>query len=109
MPNRGSWNGQWSGQQKRYFIHRRIGDKSARKLAPAGGNNRRNFYYNFGDGWGANVSVTKIDDKTKREQVKVNAGFCGYDWMVASIILYGEILTDPPKQTQPEEKEQNER
>ena len=97
MPSRGSWNGQWSGQQKRYFIYKRIGDKSARKLMPLEGQNRQNFFYNFGDGWSANVAVTKIDGKTKREQVKINAGFCGYDWMVDSIIWYGEILTEAPK------------
>lgn len=51
------------------------------------------FYYDFGDGWGASVS-TKIVDGAKEkaaEMKNADTGFCGYGWMVESIIEHGVI------------------
>lgn len=100
MPNVGSWNGQWSGGQggKRYIRCRNVSAKSAAALAPLNGNTRRNFYYSFGDGWGANVAVTKITSAEKRQLEKLTAGFWGYEWMIDSILTYGKILADHQKQ-----------
>jgi len=51
------------------------------------------FYYNFGDGWGASVSVREVDSKEARKLRKESAGFCGYDWMVDEIRYHGRILS----------------
>jgi hypothetical protein len=86
MPNRGSWNGGWSGERDKYVVARTVKNEDL---------NGRSFYYNFGDGWGANVHVDVFEGaKAKNAAVKGSKGFCGYDWMVDSILNYDRILTD---------------
>ena len=46
------------------------------------------FYYNFGDGWGA-----KITCRAKGTE-KPTKKFCGYEWMVRSIIKNGSIILE---------------
>ena len=91
MPNCGSWNGNWSGQDKKYYFHRIVSGAVGEKLLD--GKPTKSWYYNFGDGWGANVSVEIIDSKVKKAREKVSAGFCGYEWMVREILDYGKILS----------------
>ena len=46
----------------------------------------------FGDdGWGANVNVKIVDSKEAAKVRKKTKGFCGYDWMIDSIIERQEI------------------
>ena len=54
----------------------------------------KTYSYDFGDGWVACISVIKLNgnDKEYRQLKKRNAGFCGYNWMVDSIIVYDEIV-----------------
>lgn len=90
MPNRGSWNGGWSGALDKYVKHRQL---------PAKGNpnvkDGANHYYNFGDGWGANVSVRIVEGaKAKNQAIKGSKGFCGYDWMIDSILKHGKIIAE---------------
>ena len=80
MPNVGSWNGADAGSKAGLFIFRNLPKKRAEIL------DGDSFYYNFGDGWGANV-FCKIARRSK------SAGFRGYDWMVNEIIQHGRILT----------------
>ena len=92
MPNVGSWNGKWTGLGKPYFIVDclpKSESEKARKILE-----KRYYRYNFGDGWAAGVSVKEIPDrKTATKLRKISAGFCGYDWMVSSIIRDGYIHT----------------
>ena len=94
MPNRGSWNGQWSGQEKKYYIVKSVSDRWLKKceyfkqLLEKG---RDSWHYNFGDGWSANVYAEIIDSSEAKKRRKASAGFSGYGWMVASIIYNGEI------------------
>ena len=81
FPNRGSWNGKWSGEKVKrdsQVPKDRIGNS---------------YYYDFGDGWGASITVKKMNgnDSEYRQLKKKNAGFCGYDWMVNSIIAIDKI------------------
>lgn len=95
MPNRGSWNGRWSGDDKKYFIIKKLTDrfvKSSEHLKELVSNGRDSWYYSWGDGWGANVTAEVINGTESRQRRKMTAGFCGYDWMVDSIITRGEIL-----------------
>lgn len=92
MPNVGSWNGKWSGRENLYAIVRpftgRLGLAKAKAMLAKG-----NFYYNFGDGWGASIRVSEITGPEARRVKKASKGFCGYDWMVTSIIDSGSIYS----------------
>jgi hypothetical protein len=92
MPNNNSWNGKWSGASKLYVIVRGVGTSKRvlEKHRPLVG---KAFYYNFGDGWGASVSVREVVGKEVTALRKRSAGFCGYDWMIDEILLHGRILT----------------
>lgn len=88
MPNRASWNGRWSGEDRQYvivktFVQREFKEKLSKLIG--------NHYYNFGDGWGANVEVKVVDAAAQKRLMKASAGFCGYDWMVDSLIKHGRI------------------
>lgn len=51
------------------------------------------YHYNFGDGWAAGIHVKKVDSRKALKAKKESVGFSGYDWMVDSILDYGEILS----------------
>jgi len=94
MPNVGSWNGKWTGAEWPYFRCRTLSKKDGEKFMQEKTNARcRNFYYNFRDGWGANVEVKVIDSYTRRKLEKITEGFCGYEWMIDSILKYDKIMT----------------
>ncbi len=96
MPNRSSWNGGWSGddslfvktisKQTKEFIEK------AKKLIERG-----NFYYNFGDGWRACVSIKEVDRSEASKLRRKSKGFSGYDWMIRSILDNGEIIPESRK------------
>jgi hypothetical protein len=93
MPNNNSWNGRWSGEGRRYIRVITTGNTKAtrEKFEKLVGGH----YYNFGDGWGANVQVKLLaDGNEKRRLMKLSAGFCGYDWMIDSLRWYGKIMND---------------
>lgn len=103
MPNVGSWNGKWTGADKKYFIHRTLSKshplcqrfkeiKLDNGLAVQSG--VVGFHYRWDDGWSARVTVNPVTSKMKAKEEKLSAGFCGYGWMVDSIIKNGKILTD---------------
>lgn len=87
MPNVGSWNGQWSGQSNNYIIKKNLTDKKYIELG-LDKNGQNSWYYNFGDGWGANVSCETL---SIGKRLPKSDGFCGYDWMVDSIMHFGVI------------------
>lgn len=84
MPNRGSWNGRWSGEDRRFI---RIKHEN---LVPKHCWNK-DFFYRWDDGWTACVSVRKMPAVDARKLERKSDGFCGYDWMITSIINGGEI------------------
>lgn len=94
MPNVGSWNGQWTGADKKYFVTKKVSkrylDKQEyfKELREKG---KDSWHYNFGDGWGANVTVEIVDSPEAAKRRKQSKGFAGYNWMIDSIIYYGEI------------------
>jgi len=109
MPNVGSWNGKWTGAERKYFVIRKFDNKTADKIMEDAktspiyegfftrreiGNTppSKSHYYNFGDGWGANVRIEQVDAKEANKRRKNSAGFCGYEWMIDSIIRFDEIL-----------------
>lgn len=96
MPNVGSWNGQWTGQSSKYYRHRNVSKQEAEKILA--GKERNSWYYNFGDGWGANVSVVKVLAGEKNKRERISKGFLGYDWMIDEILKYGRILERQERQ-----------
>ncbi|MCD5384911.1 MAG: hypothetical protein LRZ94_01175 [Candidatus Pacebacteria bacterium] len=87
MPNVGSWNGKWSGEEDYYATIKHVSKEKAKKIL-----GRESYYYNFGDGWDMNIGVRKVDNKEAAKIRKKTKGFCGYDWAVGSIINYGKII-----------------
>ena len=83
MPGVASWNGKWSGEGRCYVVVRSFG-KAKPKLGY--------YHYNFGDGWAAGVTVREVTSGAAKKLRKQSAGFCGYDWMVDSIVMHGKIL-----------------
>lgn len=95
MPNVGSWNGKWTGADKKYFIIQKISKPFFNKkehFKELKENGFDNFYYRWDDGWGANVRVEIINGAEATKRRKQSKGFAGYDWMVKSIIDHGEIM-----------------
>lgn len=95
MPNVASWNGRWSGEGKCYAIVKNFGTSKkavarCEEIIKNGG-----YSYNFGDDWCARVDVEAVDSAEARRIRKRSSGFCGYNWMVDSILLHGEIKAEP--------------
>lgn len=87
MPNVGSWNGQWTGSERNHVKYRKVSRKKAESILE-----EESFFYSFGDGWNASISIKKIDAKEAAKIRKHSDGFSGYDWMIDSILCHGEIL-----------------
>jgi hypothetical protein len=90
MPRNNSWNGKWSGAEKRFVKVVSVGN-SAKTIAKYRAICGQRFSYNFGDGWCAAVSVSEVSAIEARNLRKQSAGFCGYDWMIESIRYDGAI------------------
>lgn len=113
MPNVGSWNGKWTGESNLYVIVRNFGKTKKGTIKAKGLLNRKtpqfasqpesgHYYYNFGDGWGAGVDVYPVDAKEAGRLRRKSNGFCGYEWMVDSIVDYGGIYTDEQRRFNPQ-------
>lgn len=85
MPSRRTWNSAWSGDGKNYTIVREVGDTFAAEI------DGRSWSYSWNDGWRASViaHIVPIGASLAKSD-----GFCGYDWMVDSVIRYGKIYAD---------------
>lgn len=94
MPKNNSWNGKWSGEGQVYAILENVGRsklsiEAATKIASSGP-----YYYSFGDGWTAKVEARLVTERKELERIrKLNKGFCGYNWMVNSILDTRTIKT----------------
>lgn len=94
MPNKGSWDGNWTGTGSKYYIIKRLSNKfliSKDYFQDLIKNLSDSWYYSWGDGWGANVKAEIIDGTEARKRRRISAGFSGYDWMVQEIISTGKI------------------
>lgn len=86
MPGVNSWDGKWTGEGSLYAKTQAVLEKDADAL--------KDYYsYDFGDGWRAAVKVRRVDSREAAKIRKKSKGFCGYDWMIASILQHGDIRT----------------
>jgi hypothetical protein len=90
MPRNNSWNGRWSGDEKLYVKTKTFLGQSIKKAEKLVGSH----HYDFGDGWCAQINVSIVDSSQARRLNKNSLGFCGYDWMIDSLITYGDIIPD---------------
>ena len=91
MPGCPSWNGKWSGEGSFYAIVVKFPEVQKEKFDKV---MKESYYsYSWPDGWRAAIDVTEVDAKQARQIKKNSRGFCGYDWMVDSIIKDGVIKT----------------
>lgn len=86
MPGAASWNGKWSGDGKLFVITRTLKKPVAEKVLE-----QSSYHYRWDDGWMAMVRVKHVDAKEAAKLRKKSNGFCGYDWMVGSILTKGKI------------------
>lgn len=82
MPSNNSWNGKWSGDGASYTVAKVLTAEKAASLKPR-------YTYSFGDGW---VAAVSIRDAAPRE--KPTNRFCGYEWMIHSILSRNMITAD---------------
>lgn len=87
MPRVNTWNGKWSGEDR---LFARVKPNRGIPKEVVG----KDFYYSWSDGWCACVSTKSITSSDANKIRRKSSGFCGYDWMISSIIEYGEILTE---------------
>ena len=93
MPNVGSWNGRWSGEGRLYAIIKTFPKSIKQQNIAKEILKQKYHHYNFGDGWSAGISISRVSLDTARRLRRKTQGFCGYDWMVNSIISHGKIMT----------------
>lgn len=86
MPGKGSWNNQWSGEGKLYVKFKSDNQVPKEYIG-------QSFTYRWPDGWVASIKVEKVPSNEANKMKKKSAGFCGYDWMIDSIINHGSIIT----------------
>jgi hypothetical protein len=89
MPGVNSWNGKWSGSDNFYLVHRKFQNRSRPDLESI--LSQKSFRHSFGDGWVAQVDVTETSEAEAKKLAKKSSGFCGYEWMIDSIIRNGDI------------------
>lgn len=94
MSGVGSWNGKWTGAENLYCkvinFKQQYGKKAAELTERILSN--RIYYYNFGDGWEAAITVEAVNAKKAAKLRRDSKDFCGYDWMIDSIIQHGKIV-----------------
>lgn len=82
MPSNNSWNGKWSGEGNQYTVAKTLSEAKFQGLKPR-------YTYNFGDGW---VAAVRVREANPRE--KASGKFCGYEWMIDSILKRDAITAD---------------
>ncbi len=91
MPSPPSWDGRWSGEDRRWFRVRNLGrskSAAAREQRIVEGSS---YIHRWSDGWTACVTVRIVDAQEARKLRRQSAGFAGYDWMIDQILADGEI------------------
>jgi hypothetical protein len=88
MPGRSSWDDRWSGQDALHADFASVSKGTADRVLEKG-----SYSYSWGDGWCAAVQVSQPDVIALRKMRRTSKGFCGYGWMITSIIEKGRIST----------------
>ena len=95
MPNNNAWNGKWSGEGNLYAVVKSFRSKAEIERAEAA-LEKGYFYYDFGDGWGAAVTVKEVDRGQAAKLRRNSKGFCGYNWIIDELLRWGKIYGRHP-------------
>lgn len=90
MPHAASWNNKWSGSESGHYIFKEyppVAFEKKWKDKVIG-----EWYYRWDDGWEAKIKSRVISVEESRKLKRANSGFCGYNWMVDSILAAGRIM-----------------
>jgi hypothetical protein len=90
MPERPSWDGHWSGEGKNFVRVRTIEPRSKRARTQAMKLVGEHSFH-WPDGWRALVEVKVVTFEQARALRRESDGFSGYDWMIDSLLTFGEI------------------
>ena len=88
MPQNNTWNGKWSGENKTHVVTEQIDDPFAELIC-----DRSPYKHDFGDGWTAQINVTRVTNLRAEQLNELSDGFHGYKWMVDSIISKRRITS----------------
>lgn len=90
MPGRGSWNGLWSGEDNLYAVVEKL--STLKRIARASKIlESQPYFYRWNDGWTARINVRSVEAAEASSIKRRSKGFCGYEWMIVSIIEHGKI------------------
>ena len=90
MPKVNTWNGHWSGENDKHVKAVKLTTKQEKQLPDI---INKDFGYRWEDGWYANVHVQLVDSASEKNHlIKGSKGFCGYDWMIQSLIKHGRVI-----------------
>lgn len=92
MPRNNSWNGKWSGDERIHAIVRNVGSTQKAGIKYSAMAADGPYWYDFGDGWAAQVDVRIVERGEAAKLRKKSCGFAGYEWMIESIRDHGKIL-----------------
>jgi hypothetical protein len=81
MPNPPSWNGKWSGDDRKHAVVRTLKDDVAKRVLAG-----ESYDHHFGDGWVAHIEVRQMAPCERKGK---SAGFSGYEWMIDNIVAHG--------------------
>jgi len=104
MPTAGSWNGKWSGSEHKHYL---VKDFSPKYFENHKDKILGTWYYSWNDGWSACISTEVVDGRESARRKKISRGFCGYEWMIDSILKIGKILTSDDLRKYLEEQGEN--
>lgn len=91
MPSNNAWDSRWSGSENFYCICRSFRGKAGEQQAS---DLIGRHCYDFGDGWSASVEAKVVGAREAAKLRRLSSGFCGYDWMVDSLLKDRRII--PP-------------
>jgi len=91
MPSIVSWNGKWSGEGRPYSRVRTFPNNAESKGKAREIVAHSPYFFRWDDGWCAEVEAIPVDCRTATRMARHSCGFCGYDWMIDSIVEHGEI------------------
>jgi len=92
MPGVNSWNGRWTGEDRLHVHVRTLTGKAAETAMR---HNGKCYSYAWSDGWRASISVRQVAAPEATKLRKRTKGFCGYEWMIDSILRDGGIYATP--------------